>query len=94
MLDAAAVTDRCGLSREVFACGPACPGGEGEMLMIYPRAERFTELLPMFGCGCGRCLFDLQVGRHVPGRLIACWRVAGSRNGKTRNHAGFFSIWR
>lgn len=70
LLDSAAVAEKYGLSQvdfyQMFAYGQKYLGGSGEMLLIYPRTERFTAPLPVFEFSSELRLrvvpFDLQAG--------------------------------
>ena len=54
---------------QMFAYGHKYLGGEGDLILIYPRRSRFQEALPVFEYAPGMRLwvlpFDLEVGRLI-----------------------------
>lgn len=60
---------------QMFAYGHKYLGGEGDLVLIYPRRARFQEALPVFEYAPGMRLwvvpFDLELGRLVAGEVVS-----------------------
>ena len=87
LLDVAAVSDKYGLSQadfyQMFAYGQKYLAGRGDMLLIYPRTERFQKPLPLFEFSPELRLqvvpFDLENGILCLDDLIELPLAAGGR---------------